>query len=325
MKHKKPFCIIIYGPTASGKTELANRIAKEIPAEIINMDMGQLYQPLSIGTAKPDWQHELVAHHLFDVITQPKHFSVSRYRQKVKELIESIYKKNKIPILVGGSGFYLSSLFFPPQVAKTQHTFDSNKSNEELWQQLYEIDQERAKQIHVNDRYRIERALAIWHETGKKPSLFKPQFEPVTNCLIVWLDRDKKELHERIKQRTNQMIQDGWIEEVEGLDGQWQQFLKKKQLIGYNDIIDFLQTGRSLKDREKLLKDIIAKTKAYAKRQNTFWKMVKKKIIHAQQVQSKPHYQIEMIEVPIDQMGLDFWIQELLNKVTSFKKREVNE
>ena len=143
--------------------------------------------------------------------------------------------------------------------------------------------------------------------------------------MIVWLDRDKKELHERIKQRTNQMIQDGWIEEVEGLDEQWQQFLKKKQLIGYNDIIDFLQTGRSLKDREKLLKDIIAKTKAYAKRQNTFWKMVKKKIIHAQQVQSKPHYQIEMIEVPIDQMGLDFWIQELLNKVTSFKKREVNE
>ncbi len=325
MKHKRLFCIIIYGPTASGKTELACRIAKEIPAEIINMDMGQLYQPLSIGTAKPDWRNEPVEHHLFDVITQPKHFSVSRYRQKVKELIEVICKKNKIPILVGGSGFYFSSLLFPPQVAKTQHTFDSNKSNEELWLQLYEIDQKRAKQIHVNDRYRIERALAIWYETGKKPSLFKPPFDPVANFLIVWLDRDKKELHKRIEQRTNQMIQEGWIEEVEDLDERWQQFLKKKQLIGYNDIIDFLNTDKSLKDREKLLHNIIAKTKAYAKRQKTFWSMLNKKIIHVQQIQPKANHQIEMIEVPIDQMGLDFWIQELLNKVTSFKKREVNE
>ena len=111
---RRNFVIIIYGPTGVGKTECADYIASRLPIEIINCDMGQFYTPLSIGTAKPDWKAASVPHHLFDVIDTPKLFTVLEYRKRVQAIVHTIWKANKIPIIIGGSSFYISSLFFPP-------------------------------------------------------------------------------------------------------------------------------------------------------------------------------------------------------------------
>ncbi len=114
------FILIIFGPTGVGKTACADHIAKSQPIEIINMDMGQLYTPLTIGTAKPDWQSSPVTHHMFDIINDPVNFTVAEYRSKVAALVQEIWQRNKLPVLVGGSGFYVRSLLFPPQVPSPQ-------------------------------------------------------------------------------------------------------------------------------------------------------------------------------------------------------------
>ncbi len=108
------YTLIITGPTASGKTDLSLAIAREIDAEIINGDVGQFYTPLSVGTAKPDWRNQEVPHHLFDIISEPQDFSVSAYRQLVIDTAEKVWQRGRLPIIVGGSLFYIKSLFFPP-------------------------------------------------------------------------------------------------------------------------------------------------------------------------------------------------------------------
>src|SRR5260221_12969282 len=112
-----PFMLVLYGPTGVGKTDLALALAEHIPVEIINMDVGQFYTPLSIGTAKPDWKHSTVAHHLFDIIDAPAHCTVTEYRSLVYKKIQEIRERGRLPILVGGSGFYLHVLLFPTQAA----------------------------------------------------------------------------------------------------------------------------------------------------------------------------------------------------------------
>ena len=109
---KQPFTLIIYGPTGVGKTDLALDLAQHIPIEIINMDMGQFYTPLSIGTAKPDWKNSPVPHHLFDIINEPRNFTVSEYRILFYKKVGEIIERGNLPVVVGGSGFYLHSLLF---------------------------------------------------------------------------------------------------------------------------------------------------------------------------------------------------------------------
>src|SRR5439155_3099719 len=110
-----PYMIILFGPTAVGKTELALALASEISAEIVNMDVGQLYTPLSIGTAKPPWKTSSVLHHLFDVINEPKNCTVAEYRDLLIGTLHTIWARGNVPLLVGGSAFYLRSVLFPVQ------------------------------------------------------------------------------------------------------------------------------------------------------------------------------------------------------------------
>ena len=158
--------LIIYGPTGVGKTDMALAIAASVPAEIINMDMGQFYTPLSIGTAKPDWQNNSVPHHLFDIVDTPINYTVSEYRTLLYKTVEEVTQRGNLPILVGGSGFYLHSLLFPPQVAIPDVDIAALYSaGTDLWSTLYAIDPKRALSIDKADEYRIKRALSIWHST----------------------------------------------------------------------------------------------------------------------------------------------------------------
>ncbi|MCK5632779.1 tRNA (adenosine(37)-N6)-dimethylallyltransferase MiaA [bacterium] len=283
-KKKVPFSLCIYGPTASGKTDFALELAQAIPAEIINGDMGQFYTPMSIGTAKPDWKNEPVKHHLFDLINEPKRFTVCEYRRLVIDVVHDIWSRGKLPIIVGGSGFYLKSIFFPPcDGLRADFIYKKDaSSNESLWEQLNIVDSKRARQIDKADEYRLKRALAIWQQTGKKPSEFAPKYEPPFDFLLINLDRDRKELYERIDRRTAIMLQEGWIEEAQFLLGtQWEPFLYEKKVIGYDILFNYLKSAKTKDDLLYAQKEIQKVTRHYAKRQQTFFKSLKRQLQQA--------------------------------------------
>lgn len=241
--------------------------------------MGQFYKPLSVGTAKPDWQNSSVPHHLFDIISEPENISVAKYRNLVLQKIREVSDKNKLPIIVGGSLFYLKSLFYPP-VEFPPVEFPPVKLPQAvtLWDSLNKVDPDRAKQIHPNDTYRLSRALEIWKQTGNLPSSYVPKFNLEFETLFLFLNPDKVSLRENINERTEIMInQEGWIEEVEKIIGtEWEEFLKIKKLIGYPEIINWIKSGKINTDLPGVIEDIKKSTWTYARRQNIFWKNLKK-------------------------------------------------
>ncbi len=275
-----PFILVIYGPTGVGKTDLALALAQHLPIEIVNMDVGQFYTPLSIGTAKPDWKHSAIPHHLFDIIDTPANFTVTEYRSLVYKKIQDIRDRGKLPVLVGGSGFYLHALLFPPQAAIPDVDISDLYSTEtNLWQKLYDIDPQRALCIDKADTYRIKRALSIWHATGKLPSTYSPTYDPQTDFMVIFVERDRQELKERINARVLEMFKQGWIEETKTLEHTpWQDFIQKKNVIGYNQIFDYLSSNKSDKDLQGMVDAIATETRQYAKRQHTFWRKLEREI-----------------------------------------------
>jgi tRNA dimethylallyltransferase len=306
----KPSLLIITGPTAVGKTDIVLRLAQTIPSEIINADSGQMYTPLSIGTAKPDWRNEPVPHHLFDLSNEPANFSVTDFRERVVGLITKIHDRGRLPILVGGSAFYIQSLFFPP--SKNVATPISVEKGDFSWERLNEIDPERAKKIHKNDHYRIERALTLWEETGTLPSELVPVYKPLVPFHCLFLTRERDDLYQRIDQRVFQMIEEGWIEEVASLRStSWESFLKKKKIIGYDIILEYLNKGIAESKKDELIEKIQKKTRNYAKRQMIFFKMLAKKF---EEVSSQ---KVDLNEAKVDWVNLtlapvDLYIKQLL-------------
>ena len=276
--------IIISGPTGVGKTAFVDQILnKTVNSELINIDMGQFYAPISIGTAKPDYKATKYKQHLFDVIKEPIDFDVVKYRKLVIDKINELWGKNILPVLVGGSAFYIQSLLFPPGETYFTEIDFSDISNEELWQKLNKVDPERANQININDRYRLERALTIWETTKKRPSEFVPQIDLFADKIEIFiLTREREELYKRIDERVMEMINSGWIEEVKNLSSEWRQFLNKKKLIGYDDIINYLENNL---DKNALISTIQKKTRNYAKRQMTFYRKMEKDISKFNSVQ----------------------------------------
>ena len=202
-----------------------------------------------------------------------------KYRSMVLEIMERCQQNSHTPVLVGGSFFYVKSLFFPLKELTEHDVANRNKGvflldtcTQELWERLNAIDPERAEQIHPHDRYRIARALYIWEKTGKKPSNYIPQFDPSFDSLIVILLPDKKILEERIKLRTIQMVKDdGWIDEAKRLiDTQWEGFLLKKGLIGYEQLFAWIRNGEKQEELDSVIERIQIETLQYAKRQRTF-------------------------------------------------------
>jgi len=280
-KEKK--IILISGPTGVGKSDFAEFLVAHMNGVIINGDMGQIYTPISIGTAKPENTNNC---YLFNIMNQPLDLSAHTFRNMVIKSLNECWAAGKVPIIVGGSGFYIKSLFY--SLASFSINEDEDKeimvdfskySTEELYLKLENIDSERAKSIHPNDRYRIERALFLWKKTFYRPSDLEPKFEPLGSCFYYFLTRDRHELRNRIDERVGKMLKAGWIYEVKQLDYNWKTFLLKKKLIGYPEIIQYLEEKKS--DLEDLTKIIGCKTAQYAKRQFTFWRSLKKQLIES--------------------------------------------
>lgn len=307
--------LFIYGPTASGKTAFAEKIASLIPAEIINMDSAQMYTPLHIGTAKPEWQTTPFKQHLFDIIDKPHNITVHAFRSTVEQKIKEIHERGNLPIFVGGSGFYLKSLFFKlePDTVSEDKNNDETSMGDDLWEQLQRIDPERAAQIHPNDYYRLRRALEIWRVTGQKPSLYKPQYAPIAPWLIVHVTRDRKDLYERIDKRVLQMLQTGWISEVQQLITKgWEPFMLEKGIIGYAEIIGYLKHMYTLEQATELIQQ---RTRNYAKRQETFWRMLKKDISEAQA--SNECISGKITEFDLTYPDIDLYIKQLLDDIST--------
>ena len=287
------FFILICGPTGSGKTDLSYLLAREFPIEIINCDVGQFYEPLSIGTAKPPWQDSSVPHHLFDCLAEPRDFTVLEYRKRMQALMDEIWRRGAFPVVVGGSLFYAKSLFFPPEetaplgVEESEESPVTNTStglsNEQLWQELFAIDPERAIKIDQHDRYRTQRALDLWRTTGQLPSSRKPKFQPLADFHIFCTVRDREELYQRINSRVMLMLQEGWVREADSLPLLWKAFLMRKKILGYPEIISCLEdhTVAGCSVNSALIEVLQRKTRNYAKRQMTFWRSFKKNIEEA--------------------------------------------
>lgn len=319
---EQKFFIVLYGPTAVGKTDLSLSIAQQLSAEIINMDVGQFYSPLSIGTAKPDWRSFSTPHHLFDTLDTPRDFSVTEYRQRVLETMELIWQRNHVPLLVGGAGFYLSSLLFPP-LARPSESIEAlpvlTEESKNLWQELHAVDPLRAAALHPHDTYRIQRALQIWYSTQQKPSEYQALYQPPASHLVIFLTRDRSELYARINERVKIMIHEGWIEEVKKLlESPWEAFLQKKRLIGYPELIDYINHEKTAEALQKTIETIQQKTRNYAKRQETFWRMLEKKLLKVQSSTSAVDVWSKLITINLTIPTSDQYISDLLNSLPPF-------
>lgn len=318
--HNQRYIVVITGPTGVGKSALADQLALEsqIPIEIINADMGQMYTPLSIGTAKPDLGAAPVPHHLFNILDEPSYYTVVQYRKAVQQLIEEIWQRNALPVIVGGSSFYIQSLFFPPLQEEGIPLCQAQEyPQESLWDVVYAIDPERAAAINKNDTYRLQRALAIWHTTGKKPSALKPIYNPMAPFIFIYVTRDRAELYARINERVQEMLMHGWLQEVQPLLGTaWEAFIHEKKIIGYPDIIDYYRSEQQ--DRDVLCDAIAQKTRHYAKRQEIFWRRLER-MLH-EELHKESHSASQLLSVNLTTTELDLYIKQLLDTINSIEK-----
>lgn len=315
---KNKTCIVFAGPTGVGKSDLAVALASKIPSEIINADVGQLYEPLTIGTAKPDWKSSSIQQHFFDRLNQPEDFTALRYHDEVVQQMESIWRANKVPIIVGGSTFYIHSLFFPPiQPPENICVPDIDNADQEYsWDALAAVDPARAQKIHPHDIYRIKRALAILQATGKQASLYEPVCKPPSAFWFYTVARDRAQLYCAINARVIQMFDQGWLEEVDALRGTaWEPFLYRKKIIGYDLILDFLNNPNAM-EKEELIEAIAKKTRNYAKRQIGYFKMLQKKLeeclVH-QDSEIKNSSRIATINLTL--LDHDLYIEQLSKEV----------
>ncbi|MCQ8211767.1 tRNA (adenosine(37)-N6)-dimethylallyltransferase MiaA [Cetobacterium somerae] len=271
---KKLKGIVIAGPTGVGKTELSIKLAKALNADIISADSAQVYNEMNIGTAKisKDEMQEVV-HHMIDVVEPIKKYSVGDYQRKVDNILNENEEKNIL--LVGGTGLYIDSvvrgLSALPESDPLIRESLMNKSGEELYDLLKEIDQESAESIHPNNKRRVERAVEVFYQTGEKFSVLSKKNIKGNNFkfLKVALERDRAYLYERINIRVDLMIENGLLEEVKYLYEKYGDILKKINIIGYSELIAYLNSELTLDEAIELIKK---NSRNYAKRQFTWFK-----------------------------------------------------
>jgi tRNA dimethylallyltransferase len=279
---KQPTAVFIMGPTASGKTDLAIELVKHYPFEIISVDSALIYKDMNIGTAKPTKEELAVApHHLIDFLDPAQSYSTAAFRADALQAMADIHARNKIPLLVGGTMLYHRSLLYGlselPRAdeairAKLQAEAEVHGA-EFMHQKLTAIDPQAAKKIHPNDPQRVQRALEVYEITGK--SMTQLQQENLAEALpwdtykIIIAPESRDLLRERIAIRFKQMIEQGFIEEVQGLfkRGDLDLSLPSMRAVGYRQVWEYLQ-GKM--NKEQMIERGITITRQFAKRQMTW-------------------------------------------------------
>lgn len=268
--------IVILGPTAVGKTNLSIELAKLLNTEIISADSAQVYKGADIGTAKVTTEESHgIFHHMIDIVEPIKKYNVGEYQKSVNSILEGFEENNKLPILVGGTGLYINSVTnglaeLPQSDPNLRERLDS-KSATELYEELKSIDPQAALDIHPNNKRRVERAVEVFHLTGEKFSIISKKNIKRNNFdfIKIGLERDREKLYERINLRVDLMISGGFLEEVEELYNKFGESLRKINIIGYSEIIDYIKGELNL---EEAISNIKQNSRKYAKRQFTWFK-----------------------------------------------------
>jgi len=279
--------IVIVGPTCSGKTNLSLKLSQLIPSEIISADSRQIYKYLDIGTAKPSKnQLKKATHHLIDILDPSENYDASLFEKDAEKIIDEIFKKNKTPIIVGGSGLYIKALIDgifvtadkDEEYRKELHQKRKEYGNELLYKELEKVDPESAAKMLPQNWKRVMRALEVFHTSGQpiwkhhqiqyigkeKKYLFK-QFG---------LNWDRKILYENIDKRVDEMIDMGFVDEVKNiLDKGVDKNLNSLNTVGYKEIIQYLEEEITLDRAIELIK---RNTRHYAKRQLTWFRKDKR-------------------------------------------------
>jgi len=277
MSGNKIKLLVLSGPTGSGKSELAVRIAEKIGAEIVNADSMQVYRGLDIGTAKPSAQElARVPHHLLGIVSPETNFTASDFRREAAAAITDIDSRGKKAIVVGGTGLYIRALLdglvdSPDGDPELRLQF-ADLPGEELLRRLATVDPETADRLHPNDRPRLIRALEVYSQTGRPISAFRSEhafsgsyYVPLKMAIKV----ERQELYRRINLRVEQMLQDGLVAEVAAqLALGYSRDLKALRCIGYKEISAFLAGEIALDEAVSLIK---RDTRRYAKRQMTWF------------------------------------------------------
>ena len=287
-QEKKPL-IILTGPTAAGKTSLSIELAKSIGGEIISADSMQVYKKMDIGTAKirPE-EMQGVPHYLIDELDPSEEFNVVAFVEKSKEAMKKIYAAGHIPIIVGGTGFYIQALLYDIDFSQHEDKESYRKELEQLAKEkgkeyLYEIlkkkDPEYSKITHCNNVKKVIRALEYYKETGKKLSEHNEeqrQKESPYNFAYFVLYHDREELYDRINRRVDLMMEEGLLFEVESLIKEgYTKNLVSMQGLGYKEFFDYFDGRMTLEDTvDKIKKD----TRHFAKRQLTWFRREKEVI-----------------------------------------------
>lgn len=282
---KKPL-VILAGPTAVGKTKASIGLAKAIGGEIISADSMQVYRYMDIGSAKISPQEmQGVPHYLVDVLDPRDEFHVVRFQQMAKQAMAEIYSHGNIPILVGGTGFYIQSVLYDIDFAADGEDSAYRKELEQLaqangaeylHQKLKEVDFEYAAQVHANNVKKVIRALEFYHQTGKKLSahnIEQRSKESGYNFAYFVLNDRRAHLYQRIDLRVEQMLKDGLVEEVTRLKGMgYTRDMVSMQGLGYKEMLDYLDGRISLEEAVEIIK---RDTRHFAKRQITWFKREK--------------------------------------------------
>lgn len=277
--------LVIFGPTAVGKTKLAIELAKKTNGEIISADSMQVYRGMDIGTAKPSAEEQQgVPHHLIDIRNPDEEWTVSDFVKEAQRSKSKIKDHGKAPILVGGTGLYLWTLLegysFPIAPADKEIREKLEKVPlTTLYARLSTVDPQATEKIHANDKKRIVRALEVYELTGKPISELQKQRTPLDfargkqNTVLVGLNLPREQLYQRIEERVDQMITRGLIEEVKGLLAKgYSKDLPAFQALGYKEVIEYLD-GKWTK--EQMIAELKKRTRNFARRQMTWFKRFK--------------------------------------------------
>jgi len=282
---------IICGPTASGKTSLALRLAQQLPIEIVSADSRQVVKYLNIGTAKPtEEEQRTVAFHLLDLIEPGERYSAFRFIEDANTAIEGILSRGHLPVVVGGTGLYLRALtegvveIDASDMAIREHLERemAEVGPEAMHERLKEIDPIEASRVHANNKVRVIRALEIFYMTGKAKTQLtatgthrKSDYSYKTYCIVP----QREVLYDAIDSRVDKMIAMGLFAETEQLIQRgWKEKIRLANIIGYNEILDFLDAKISLSEAVSLIKQ---NSRRYAKRQMTWFRHQTKATLYA--------------------------------------------
>ena len=285
MSDKKPL-IILTGPTAVGKTELSVMLAKEMNAEIISADSIQVYKYMDIGSAKITKEEmQGIKHYLVDELNPSEEFSIFKFKEMTLKYMDEIYSKGKIPIIAGGTGFYIQSVLYDINFSETddEHIYRKEleaiakeKGPEYLHNKLKEIDAVTAQKVHSNNVKRVIRALEYYNDTGKLLSEHNEEqqkHDSPYNFKYFVLNDDRQLLYDRINKRVDKMFELGLVKEVKNLlDMGYGRNLVSMQGIGYKETAAYILGEMNLEDTIELIKK---NTRHFAKRQLTWFRREK--------------------------------------------------